>query len=95
MAETKKKNWGLIIQTIILVVTLIGIAISADRRVTVVEDTLATETELRKIADANVETILEKLQSNEQKVIENQARVTALLEVTMKRHELEDARKGK
>jgi hypothetical protein len=95
MVEHKQNNRAILIQTIILVVTLLSIAIAADRRVTVVEDNLRSEVEVRKTINKQHDAVLEKLQSNEQKVIENQARVAALLEVVVQRHSLEDQRKSR
>jgi cytochrome c biogenesis factor len=93
MTVTKRPNFGIALQTIILVITLIGIAVSADRRVTVVEEQLKAEVAVRNNAVIKHEAIIAKLQENEERLIENQARVMAILEVMDKRHTIEDTRK--
>jgi hypothetical protein len=86
-------NKAVLVQTIILVITLLSIAVAADRRVTSVEGALAAEKAVREVVDKQYGEILKQLQHNQNLTIENQARVTALVDKIEKRHDNEDRRK--
>jgi hypothetical protein len=85
--ETKSRpvatNKGLIIQTILFIITLIGIAVANERRITTIEVRSALETD-----------IVAKLQSVTTLLSDNQIRVVVLLDKIEERHRLEDQRRA-
>lgn len=96
-ADMKNKNVSsnraITIQTIMLVVTLVGIAMAAERRLTAHEVQMKAETEVRQRIDSDHAQLIKSLQDAQIRVIENQARVITLLEVVDKRHSLEDSKR--
>jgi len=90
MSEARgSTNRAVLIQTVILVLTLLGIAIAADRRVTVVEDKLSAEVATRVDQNCKHDVILEKLVAGQEFLTANQSKVEAILSIIQKQYEFE------
>ncbi len=87
-------NKAIFLQTIAVVLSLVGIAIAFEHRVTIVEERTRVEAQQRVAADTVMLRLIEKLQDSNATALQNQARVITLLDVIDKRHSLVDARKA-
>jgi hypothetical protein len=88
--EAKSNHRSILLQTIILVITLFGMAIAADRRVTTVENSLKAEVEIRQINTRQHEDRIKAIESVQASSVANETRLITLIEVIEKRHTLED-----
>ena len=83
MTIDKRVSWSQTAATVIpLIITMVGIAIASEHRITVVEQGFM---ELRKQTQL--------LNDNQMKILQTQERTAAILDIICKRHELEDAHK--
>lgn len=93
-SKTISSNKAVILQTIALIVTLVGLAIAAEKRITTIEVKTAQEIQARLEQDNAMLSAIQKLQDVTSKLSENQVRVVTILETIDKRHNLEDARRA-
>ena len=84
---------AIIVQTIILLVMLFGIAMTAERRITLVETELKNEREIRIAKEIVLMGTIKEIQDNQAKLIEITTRLATLVDVMDKRHTLEDSKK--
>ena len=84
--KTITSTKAIIIQTVALIITLIGFAIAAERRLTTIEVQSANETQIRAQADAYLLESIKKLQDKTELLSENQVRVATILDVIDKRN---------
>jgi hypothetical protein len=86
-------NKAVVLQTIALIVTLIGLAIAAERRITTIEVKTSIETQARVDQERAMLEAIQKLQDQTRALSESQVRVVTILDEMNKRLALEDARR--
>jgi len=94
VGKTISTNKAVILQTLALIVTLVGLAIAAERRITTIEVKTALETQARVDQDQAMLEAIRKLQDATSKLSENQVRVVTILDSIEKRHDRVDTRKS-
>lgn len=86
-------NKAVVLQTIALIVTLIGLAIAAERRITTIEVKTSIETQARVDQERAMLEAIQKLQDQTRALSESQVRVVTILDEMNRRLALEDARR--
>lgn len=94
VSKTISTNKAVILQTIALIITLVGLAIAAERRITTIEVKTTMETQARIDQDRAMLEAIQKLQDATSRLSENQVRVVTILDGIEKRHALVDTRKA-
>lgn len=94
LKKTLTSNKAIVLQTIALIVTLVGLAIAAERRITTIEVKTAIETQARVDQDRAMLEAIQRLQDQTKMLSENQVKVVTLLDSIDKRHYLEDERRA-
>jgi uncharacterized protein YbcI len=87
VGKTISTNKAVILQTIALIITLVGLAIAAERRITTIEVKTTLETQARVDQDKAMIDAIQKLQDETTKLSNNQVRVVTLLDEIEKRHD--------
>jgi hypothetical protein len=90
--KTLTSNMAIVLQTVALIITLISLAVAADRRITIIEVKTATEIQARVTQDQVILDAIQRLQDVTKSLSENQVRAITILDVIDKRHALEDQR---
>ena len=93
VGKTISTNRAVILQTLALIVTLVGLAIAAERRITTIEVKSNLETQARVDQDKALYEAIVKLQDATSSLSVNQVRVATILDSIEKRHDLVDRRK--
>jgi hypothetical protein len=91
--KTVTSSRAIILQTIALIITLVGLAVVAERRMTTIEIKTTTEIERRMEADKALFDAVRDLQISTKGLSESQIRVVTVLDGIDKRHTLEDQRR--
>lgn len=84
--RTIAANKAIVIQTIALIITLIGLAIAAERRITTVEIKTENEIQIRAQADASLLDAIQKLQTETKELSQSQVRIVTILDVIDRRN---------
>jgi len=69
-----------------LIITLIGLAIAAERRITTVEIKTENEIQIRAQADASLLDAIQKLQTETKELSQSQVRIVTILDVIDRRN---------
>lgn len=91
--KTLSSNKAIVLQTIALVLVLIGLAVANEHRLTSLEIKQEAETMVRTENDNRMMDAIKALQAVTTNISENQIRVVTILDGIEKRHAVEDGRR--
>lgn len=93
--KAMSSNRAVVLQTAALIITLLGLAVAAERRITTIEVKSAQEVSARVEQDKMMLEAIRMIQDQNRVTNENQIKIATIIERIERRHDIEDQRRSR